>query len=56
MGRFFAVAAAVFFLLAVIEHAGAFTASGWLDWQGLMLLGLLCLSLPAAIAAIRSAD
>lgn len=51
----FAIAAAAFFLTAVIEHAGAFTAGGWLDWQGLALLGLLCMSLPAAIAAARAA-
>ena len=42
----FALLAVIFFLAAVLVHGGLVTVhSHWLDWTGLMLLGLLCLCL-----------
>jgi hypothetical protein len=42
----FALASVLFFAAAAIVHGGAVTVhTGWLDWQGLALAGLLCLSL-----------
>lgn len=41
--------AALFFLMAVIFHgAGVIVHSAWFTWQGLTLLGLLCLALEPA--------
>jgi hypothetical protein len=39
------IAAIILFAAAAVVHGGAFTVhTPWLDWQGLMLLGLLCLA------------
>lgn len=41
-----AILAVLFFAAAVLVHGAAFAShSSWLDWQGLMLLGLLGLAL-----------
>lgn len=42
----FALLAILFFAAAVVVHGAVFTSStAWLSWQGLALLGLLCLAL-----------
>lgn len=42
----FALLAVLFFAASVVVHGGfASVHSHWFDWQGLTLLGLLCLSL-----------
>jgi hypothetical protein len=42
----FALLAVLFFAASVVVHGAAFTTHNtWLSWQGLALLGLLCLSL-----------
>lgn len=44
------IVAAVLFAIALIEHAGAFTShAAWLNWQGLMLGGLLALALSGVL-------
>ena len=57
-----AILAILFFAAAVVVHGAAFTShTAWLDWQGLMLLGFLCLSLsgftvPAQLRIWRRGD
>jgi len=56
------ILAILFFAAAVIVHGGAVTVhTHWLDWEGLALAGLLCLSLtgfspPAALTRWRRHD